>query len=428
MFQNFGIAGEFGHGSFKEQYRCFSVAMLPGARDRDDVNRGGKIIMPPSALDKLARLNIQYPMMFEISNPSAQRTSHCGVLEFIAEEGKVHLPYWMMQNLAIHEGELIRIKSATLSVGSYAKFQAQNVAFLDISNQKAVLENALRNFACLTQGDMIAIDYNNTIYELSVLETKPDDAISIIECDMNVEFAAPVGYVDPSTGATTVAGGGQVGGSSSGLAPPGGLIGPGGGLLNGSTAGMSGGLGTPSSNNNSGMGTPLSGSDITSVLFNNNNNNNGNEDSGSENMGGSSGNINEAPGRDPFGGPGQRLDGKKKKSSALATGASSSAAAKAKAAVGGSPASSVAGSTRSAGRGSGGGSVVSTLIVEPGQSFSKGKLLLPRAVHLLTPEMLQAQQQAQLGGAGDSQVEGSSDPMATDDPGALFRGSGNTLR
>lgn len=27
-----------------------------------------------------------------------------------------------------------------------------------------------------------------------VLETKPADAISIIECDMNVEFAAPVGY------------------------------------------------------------------------------------------------------------------------------------------------------------------------------------------------------------------------------------------
>ena len=35
-------------------------------------------------------------------------------------------------------------------------------------------------------------------YELSVLEVKPGNAVSIIECDMNVEFAAPVGYKEPT--------------------------------------------------------------------------------------------------------------------------------------------------------------------------------------------------------------------------------------
>jgi len=30
-----------------------------------------------------------------------------------------------------------------------------------------------------------------------VLETKPGNAVSIIECDMQVEFAPPVGYVEP---------------------------------------------------------------------------------------------------------------------------------------------------------------------------------------------------------------------------------------
>eukprot|EP00126_Sphaerothecum_destruens_P006296 Sdes_comp19299_c0_seq2m10380 len=138
-------------------------------------------------------------MLFQLFNEgSANRMSHCGVLEFIADEGKVYLPYWLMQNLALEEGSLVRVKSATLPVGTYAKFQAQSTDFLDIWNPKAVLENALRSFACLTEGDMIAIDYNNKIYELSVLETKPKSAISIIECDMNVEFEAPVGYVEPT--------------------------------------------------------------------------------------------------------------------------------------------------------------------------------------------------------------------------------------
>ena len=61
--------------------------MLPG-NERDDLEHGGKIIMPPSALDQLSRLNVQYPMLFKLTNPATSRTTHCGVLEFIADEGK----------------------------------------------------------------------------------------------------------------------------------------------------------------------------------------------------------------------------------------------------------------------------------------------------------------------------------------------------
>ena len=46
-------------------------------------------------------------------------------------------------------------------------------------------------------GDVIAIMYNNKVYEMSVLETKPANAVSVIECDLNVDFAAPVGYKEP---------------------------------------------------------------------------------------------------------------------------------------------------------------------------------------------------------------------------------------
>jgi len=33
---------------------------------------------------------------------------------------------------------------------------------------------------------------------LRVLETRPGPAVSIIECDMDVDFAAPIDYVDPT--------------------------------------------------------------------------------------------------------------------------------------------------------------------------------------------------------------------------------------
>lgn len=54
------------------------------------------VIMPPSALEHLTRLNINYPMLFKMSNKKTSRVTHCGVLEFVADEGNVYLPLWVM--------------------------------------------------------------------------------------------------------------------------------------------------------------------------------------------------------------------------------------------------------------------------------------------------------------------------------------------
>lgn len=89
-----GGAMRYGARRFDEYYRCYPVAMLPGP-ERENVNHGGKVIMPPSALDKLTRLHITYPMLFELHNGAKERMTHAGVLEFIAEEGKIYLPFWV---------------------------------------------------------------------------------------------------------------------------------------------------------------------------------------------------------------------------------------------------------------------------------------------------------------------------------------------
>jgi len=50
--------------------------------------------------------NVEYPMLFEIRNLSIGKVSHCGVMEFTAEEGKCYMPYWMMNNLVLQEGSV----------------------------------------------------------------------------------------------------------------------------------------------------------------------------------------------------------------------------------------------------------------------------------------------------------------------------------
>lgn len=77
--------------------------------------------------------------MFKLNNPSNPAAStHGGVLEFIAEEGVVHLPHWMMQSLRLNEGDPVRVTGTELPKGKFVKLQAQTVHFLEISDPKAV--------------------------------------------------------------------------------------------------------------------------------------------------------------------------------------------------------------------------------------------------------------------------------------------------
>jgi ubiquitin fusion degradation protein 1 len=97
------------------------------------------VIMPPSALANLTNLDLDSPWMFQLRNPTNPAAStHAGVLEFIAEEGVVHLPYWMMKTLRLNEGDPIRITGTELQKGKLVKLQAQSVHFLEISDPKAV--------------------------------------------------------------------------------------------------------------------------------------------------------------------------------------------------------------------------------------------------------------------------------------------------
>ncbi|KJA27115.1 hypothetical protein HYPSUDRAFT_132045 [Hypholoma sublateritium FD-334 SS-4] len=184
--------------SYDEYLKAYSMAMLPG-RERENVSYGGKIIMPQSSLANLTNLDIESPWMFQLRNPTNPAAStHAGVLEFIAEEGVVHLPYWMMKTLRLNEGDPIRITGAELAKGKLVKLQAQSVHFLEISDPKAVLEQSLRNFSALTQGDIIEISYNSIVFGLLVMETKPGGAgINVVDTDLEVDFAAPLGYVEP---------------------------------------------------------------------------------------------------------------------------------------------------------------------------------------------------------------------------------------
>lgn len=78
--------------------------------------------MPESALTQLSRIRTSYPMTFMITNPSIGLKTYCGALEFIAQEGTINIPIWMMNLLGLEEGAEVIIRNVNLQKGKFIKF------------------------------------------------------------------------------------------------------------------------------------------------------------------------------------------------------------------------------------------------------------------------------------------------------------------
>ncbi|XP_027174106.1 ubiquitin fusion degradation protein 1 homolog [Coffea eugenioides] len=203
---------------FEQSYNCFPVSHI---KDREYLEDGNRIVMPPSALERLVYMdNIEYPMVFEIKKPTttaaaaastntttrggrddneggSQQVSHCGVLEFSADEGFVYVPEWMMKYWQIHPGSIVVLKYVTLPRGSFMKIQPHRMNFIKLPDPKEILETALKDFACVTAGDTIMITHQYNRYYIDILETNPSNAISLFETDCEVDFAPSLDYKEP---------------------------------------------------------------------------------------------------------------------------------------------------------------------------------------------------------------------------------------
>ena len=113
-------------------------------------------------------------MLFELTNERDNRKTHCGVLEFVAEEGTCYVPYWLMQHLLVREGDILKVVNTSLPKGTFVKLQPVSKEFLEVHNPRAVLENSLRHFATLTKGDNIVIGYNKKKFEIEFLKFDDD--------------------------------------------------------------------------------------------------------------------------------------------------------------------------------------------------------------------------------------------------------------
>jgi len=179
---------------FIEVYRAYPATLM----GREDINLSNSIILPPKALEVLSLMknfgDTQNPILFRILNIQLNIFTHCGVVEFTAENDCCYIPDNMFDRLSLEEGQQVNVRALTLKTGTYIKLQPHKTEFINIPGPKTILEYNLRNYFCVTEGDILSIKFSKKIYKLDVVKCKPDKAIKTLNSVLEVDFDPPKDY------------------------------------------------------------------------------------------------------------------------------------------------------------------------------------------------------------------------------------------
>ena len=177
------------------EYPVYPIIML----DKEDIG-DDKIIVHQKVLQDIMSTNGQempsQPIYLVLTHPILQTRVTCGILEFTDKEG-VFVPQRIRDILCIQGDEKIQLFSILLAKASLIKIQPHETAFINLPDPRAVLEKHLTKYSSLTKGETISINYADHEYYFYVVDTQPNEQVSLINTDVNLEFEEPVDYVPP---------------------------------------------------------------------------------------------------------------------------------------------------------------------------------------------------------------------------------------
>ena len=190
--------------AFKQDLSCFSFTCSTQPEELTNrLKHSNKILLPPSILYSLneeKQLENNDIMFFKVINKELNFGQVCGVHEFSAPPAICHVPYHVMENLAITQGDTIEIEKVSPVNGTFMKLRPHKTEFINLSNPKVVLEKIVSaDYPVVTKGQTIEIFYKelNKIFHIDIIETEPAEIISIVNTDINVDFDKPLDYVEP---------------------------------------------------------------------------------------------------------------------------------------------------------------------------------------------------------------------------------------
>ena len=181
---------------------CFSYACSSQNPEMvEKLKHSNKILLPESLLFELTKDNhdsLENKLYFKVSHTETEYGEVCGVHEFSAPPGVVHVPYHIMKSCSICEGTNVKIELVAPPKGDFVKLRLHNSKeFSKLRDPKAVLEKIMsQDYPVVTQGQTIALHYPEVdkVFMIDIVETHPTEIIEILNADINVDFDIALDY------------------------------------------------------------------------------------------------------------------------------------------------------------------------------------------------------------------------------------------
>lgn len=133
------------------------------------------------------------PLIFKITSVNG-KSIYVGMHDSIIDD-KCYCHYRILQELFIDENSEVNLEIIKLPKGTKVKIQPSNKDFLEIEDFKTVLEhNLVQNYNVISKGSNITIEHQSKLYDLQIVELEPQDAVSLFNTDIEVEFMPPADY------------------------------------------------------------------------------------------------------------------------------------------------------------------------------------------------------------------------------------------
>lgn len=176
-------------------YNCYPF--IYSEYDLEELENSNKLVLPKQILEDLSKYDeLEYPLHFSINDSNILFTPS----EF-KDIDNIYIPQHFLENLGIEVGNQIKLTLINKKIpkGNKIVLKPHTSNFLDIMDHKHFLEKHLvKLYSTISLGQTIIIPRDDSNILIDVLGCQPDETISIIDTDLEVEFEEPWDYKEKS--------------------------------------------------------------------------------------------------------------------------------------------------------------------------------------------------------------------------------------
>ena len=136
----------------------------------NELENSNKTLLPAACIPDLdLESGITY---IEISSDITDKKAVCAIHEYTESPGIIFMPARIMNAMSIDACDNVKVIQKTdIPKGEYIKIKPFQKAFIELTNPKVILEKHISQYyPILTQGEVISINFNNTNYQIEIVD------------------------------------------------------------------------------------------------------------------------------------------------------------------------------------------------------------------------------------------------------------------